>query len=70
MPPAFGDYGKAGQPVPMCPYHEERSLATCECPCAQNWRKQPPLLEPIAPYLDERRELYSIIDKLLDLLSQ
>lgn len=68
--PAFGDFGKAGPPVPDCTYHEGVSLATCPCKYARDWRNQPPLLEPIAPYLDERRELYSIIDKLLDLLSQ
>ena len=70
MPPAFGDFGKDGTPVPVCMYHPDNSLATCACQYAHDWRNQGELLEPIAPYLDERRELYSIIDKLLDLLSQ
>lgn len=36
--PTFGNYGKSGKPVPLCPYHN-KSLATCTCKHAREWRK-------------------------------
>lgn len=46
MPP-FGDYGKSGKPVPKCPYHD-KSLATCTCQYAREWRKVPSLDDLLA----------------------
>ena len=66
--PAFGELGKAGKPVPKCPYHQQ-SLATCSCEYAQDWRHFRPKQDPPC-VCDDREDLVKIILKLIDLLSQ
>ncbi len=74
--PAFPGPGKGEKPVPHCPYHD-RSLATCPCPYAQDWRyaKDPALynfeiIEDPPCSCTDREDLVQIILKLIDLLNR